>query len=42
MNNKQISGEYLAPQVKVTQTKVLQVLCTSGTKESYVATTWQW
>ena len=42
MNKNQTSGEYLAPSVKVVETKVLQVLCTSGTKEAYVATTWRW
>ena len=42
MNNKQFSGEYLAPSVKVVETKVLQVLCASGTKQSYVSALWSW
>ena len=48
MEKKKFCGEYLAPQVKVTQTKVLQVLCSSaipeteGNKEAYVSATWRW
>ena len=48
MNNKKLSGEYLAPKVKVIQTKVLQVLCssviseTTGNKGDYVLGTWKW
>ena len=30
MEKKNLSGEYLAPKVKVTQAKVMQVLCSSG------------
>ena len=42
MNKNQTNGEYLAPSVKVVETKVLQVLCASGTKESYDKATWNW
>ena len=48
MNNKNLSGEYLAPQVKVMEAQALQVLCssvisgTTGNREDYVLGTWKW
>ena len=42
MEKKQFCGEYLAPSIKVVETKVLQALCASGTKESYDKGTWSW
>ena len=48
MEKKNLSGEYLAPKIKVTQAKALQVLCSSvisgtdGNKETYVSATWNW
>ena len=48
MEKKNLSGEYLAPKIKVTRAKALQVLCSSvisgteGNKEAYVSATWNW
>ena len=37
MEKKKFSGEYLAPKVKVTQAKALQVLCSSASSSVMVS-----
>ena len=42
MNKDQTRGEYLAPSVKVVETRSQGVLCTSGSNESYNSGSWEW
>ena len=42
MNKNQPKGEYLAPNVKVVETRSRGVLCASGSNETYNEDTWQW
>ena len=42
MNKSQTLGEYLAPSIKVVETKSQGVLCTSGDTENYGDGAWKW
>ena len=42
MKQNTFSGQYLAPEVKVVETKPQGVLCASGNKEKYDNGSWSW
>ena len=42
MNKNQTNGEYLAPEVEVIEIRNREVLCASGSNESYNSGSWEW